>query len=162
VAISVVGQKKFLSCNKIAKKAEQSGQNSQELFWNVEEPPISDVFFKRCPFFDPSSALRLWRNLSMWRPNQLSIDLKMDELLNQSIRKSIQYNPYLKPWVNPEDMRRDVRSGLSSSNLNAYLMAAQVRRTVISYHRKMTGPFGWTVDFSKINHHPGDPVTIDE
>jgi hypothetical protein len=41
-------------------------------------------------------------------------------------------------------------------------MAAQVRRTVISYHRKMTGPFGWTVDFSKINHHPGDPVTIDE
>ncbi len=98
----------------------------------------------------------------MWRPNQLSIDLKMDELLNESIRKSIQDNPYLKTWVNPEDMRRDVRSGLPSRNLNAYLMVAQVRRTVISYHRKITGPFGWTVDFSKINHHPGDPVTIDE
>ena len=102
----------------------------------------------------------------MWRPNQLSIDDKMDELLNRSIRKSIQDNPYLKSWVNPVDMRRDVRSGLSSGYQNdihdAYLMAAQVRRTVISYHRKMTGPYGWTVDFSKINHHPGDPVTIDE
>jgi len=98
----------------------------------------------------------------MWRPNQLSIDLKMDDLLNQSIRKSIRSNPYLKTWVNPDDMRRDVRSGLPSRNLNAYLMVAQVRRTVISYHRKMTGPFGWTVDFSKINHHPGDPVSIDE
>jgi len=98
----------------------------------------------------------------MWRPIQLSIDVKMDELLNQSIRKSIQDSPYLKTWVNPEDMRRDVRSGLSSSNLNAYLMAAQVRRTVISYHRKMTGPYGWTVDFAKIIHQPGDPVSIDE
>jgi DNA-directed RNA polymerase specialized sigma24 family protein len=98
----------------------------------------------------------------MWRPNQLSIDLKMDELLNQSIRKSIRSSPYLKPWVNPEDMRRDVRSRLPSRNLNAYLMVAQVRRTVISYHRKMTGPYGWTVDFSKINHHPGDPVSIEE
>jgi hypothetical protein len=75
----------------------------------------------------------------MWRPNQLSIDLKMDELLNQSIRKSIRSNPYLKTWVNLVDMRRDVRSRLTSSHLNAYLMAAQVRRTVISYHRKMTG-----------------------
>ncbi len=98
----------------------------------------------------------------MWRPNQLSIDLKMDDLLNQSIRKSIQYNPYLKTWVNLVDMRRDVRSRLPSSHLNAYLMAAQVRRTVISYHRKMTGPYGWTVDFAKINHQPGDPVSIDE
>ena len=98
----------------------------------------------------------------MWRPNELSIDLKMDELLNQSIRKSIRSNPYLKTWVNPDDMRRDVRSGLPSSNLNAYLMAAQVHRTVISYHRKMTGPYGWTVDFAKINHQPGDPVSIDE
>jgi len=98
----------------------------------------------------------------MWRPIQLSIDVKMDELLNQSIRKSIQDNPYLKTWVNPEDMRRDVRSGLPSSNLNAYLMVAQVRRTVISYHRKMTGPYGWTVDFAKINHQPGDPVSIEE
>lgn len=71
----------------------------------------------------------------MWQPNQLSIDLKMDDLLNQSIRKSIQDNPYLKTWVNPDDMRRDVRSGLPSRNLNAYLMVAQVRRTVISYHR---------------------------
>ncbi len=41
-------------------------------------------------------------------------------------------------------------------------MAAQVRRTVISYHRKMTGPYGWTVDFAKINHQPGDPVSIVE
>jgi hypothetical protein len=98
----------------------------------------------------------------MWQPIQLSIDIKMDELLNQSIRKSIQDNLYLKTWVNPDDMRRDVRSGLPSRNLNAYLMVAQVRRTVISYHRKMTGPFGWTVDFSKINHHPGDPVSIEE
>jgi hypothetical protein len=55
----------------------------------------------------------------MWRPNQLSIYLKMNELLNQSIGKSIQDNPYLKTWVNPEDMRRDVRSGLPSRNLNA-------------------------------------------
>ncbi len=90
----------------------------------------------------------------------------MDELLNQSIRKSIQGSPYLKSWVNPEDMRRDVRSGLPSGHQNdipdAYLMAAQVRRTVISYHRKMTGPFGWTVDFAKINHQPGDPVSIEE
>jgi len=102
----------------------------------------------------------------MWRPNQLSIDLKMDELLNQSIRKSIQDNPYLKSWVNPEDMRRDVWSRLPSWQMtdthDAYLIAAQVRRTVISYHRKMTGPFGWTVDFSKINHQPGDPVSIEE
>jgi len=124
------------------------------------------LFFKRCPFFTPPSALRLWRKLSMWRPNQLSIDLKMDELLNQSIRKSIQDNPYLKPWVNLVDMRRDVWSRLPSWQMtdthDAYLMAAQVRRTVISYHRKMTGPFGWTVDFSKINHQPGDPVSIVE
>ena len=98
----------------------------------------------------------------MWQPIQLSIDIKMDELLNKSIRKSIQDNPYLKSWVNPEDMRRDVRLGLPSGNLNAYLMVAQVRRTVISYHRKMTGPFGWTVDFAKINHQTGDPVSIDE
>ena len=102
----------------------------------------------------------------MWRPNLLSIDLMMDELLNQSIRKSIQDSPYLKSWVNPEDMRRDVRSRLTCWHLNdihnAYQMAAQVRRTIISYHRKMTGPYGWTVDFSKINHHPGDPVSIDE
>ena len=65
----------------------------------------------------------------MWRPNQLSSDLKMDELLNQSIRKSILGSPYLKSWVNPEDMRRDVRSGLSSGYQNdihdAYQMAAQ-------------------------------------
>ena len=54
----------------------------------------------------------------MWRPNLLSIDLMMDELLNQSIRKSIQDSPYLKSWVNPEDMRRDVRSGLSSGYQN--------------------------------------------
>jgi hypothetical protein len=102
----------------------------------------------------------------MWRPNQLSIDLKMDELLNQSIRKSIQDNPYLKPWVNLVDMRRDVWSRLPSWQMtdthDAYLMAAQVRRTVISYHRKMTGPYGWTVDFAKINHQPGDPVSIVE
>jgi hypothetical protein len=41
-------------------------------------------------------------------------------------------------------------------------MVAQVRRTVISYHRKMTGPFGWTVDFAKINHQTGDPMSIEE
>ena len=58
--------------------------------------------------------------------------------------------------------RRDVRSRLPSWHLNVYLTAVQVRRTVISYHRKMTGPYGWTVDFSKINHQPGDPVSIDE
>jgi len=66
----------------------------------------------------------------MWQPIQLSIDVKMDELLNQSIRKSLQNSRYLKSWVNPEDMRRDVRSGLPSRNLNdipdAYQMAAQV------------------------------------
>ena len=59
-----------------------------------------------------------------------------------------------------------VRSGLTCWYQNdipdAYQMAAQVRRTIISYHSKMTGPYGWTVDFSKINHHPGDPVSIDE
>ena len=102
----------------------------------------------------------------MLRPNQLSIDDKMDELLNRSIRKSIQDNPYLKSWVNPVDMRRDVRSRLTCWHQNdihdAYQMAAQVRRTIISYHRKMTGPYGWTVDFAKINHQPGDPVSIDE
>jgi hypothetical protein len=66
----------------------------------------------------------------MWQPIQLSIDVKMDGLLNQSIRKSLQNSTYLKSWVNPEDMRRDVRSGLPSMNLNdipdAYQMAAQV------------------------------------
>ena len=65
----------------------------------------------------------------MWQLHQLSSDLKMDELLNRSIRKSIQDNPYLKSWVNPVDMRRDVRSGLSSGYQNdihdAYQMAAQ-------------------------------------
>jgi hypothetical protein len=58
--------------------------------------------------------------------------------------------------------RRDVRSRLPSWHLNVYLTAAQVRRTVISYHRMMTGPYGWTVDFSKISHQSGDPVSIDE
>ena len=135
MAISVVEQKKFLSCIKIANKSGQSGQKSQNFFGMLKSHQIQ-TFFKRCPFFDPSSALRLWRNVSMWRPNQLSIDLKMNELLNESIRKSIQDNPYLKTWVILVDMRRDVRSGLPSSHLNAYLMAAQVRRTVISYHRK--------------------------
>ena len=58
--------------------------------------------------------------------------------------------------------RRDVRSRLPSWHLNVYLTAAQVRRTVISYHRMMTGPYGWIVDFSKISHQSGDPVSIDE
>jgi DNA-directed RNA polymerase specialized sigma24 family protein len=26
----------------------------------------------------------------------------------------------------------------------------------------MTGPYSWTVDFAKINHQPGDPVSIVE
>ena len=68
----------------------------------------------------------------MWQASPLSIDVKMDELLNQSIRKSLQSSPYLKQWVNPEDMRRDVRSSLSNGYLNdvqyAYHMVVQVRR----------------------------------
>lgn len=102
--------------------------------------------------------------------NSLSVGLYTDTILHRSIRKSIFSNPFLKPWVNPEDMRRDLLTRIDKAShehqfMNqiqfAHLIIAQVRQTVIAYHKKMTGPYGWTVNFSKLSQLPGKPDSIE-
>ena len=108
----------------------------------------------------------------MIQPHLISLSVRpyMDFILHRSIRKSILSNPFLKPWVNPEDMRRDLLTRIDKASQEhqfanqiqiAHMIIAQVRQTVIAYHKKMTGPYGWTVNFSKLSHLPGKPDSIE-
>ena len=101
----------------------------------------------------------------------LPVRLEIDLILRRSIGKSIQSNPFLKPWVNPQDMRHDIEARMDKFSRQkqivtkiefSHMMIAQVRQTVIDYLKKMTGPYGWTVNFSKLIHLPGNPSTIEK